>query len=133
MNRKIVTLILVGFLLVLTVGSQTFAADCQKKIALSATSSGFAIDSSGTAEVRSRGSRQVFKVSMDARVNDGVTFLVFANGLPAGSITINLGAGELGLSNSNGQTLPSGVDPVCKIEALEVRDGSGTVVLQGNF
>lgn len=133
MNKKQFTLIAAAFLMMVLMAAPNFAAGCQKKIPLSITAAGFAIDSSGVAEVRARDARQVFKVSMDARVADGTTFFVSANGLPAGAITITLGGGELSLSNSNGQTLPSGVDPVCKIGLVEVKDGSGTVVLNGNF
>lgn len=133
MNRKLVTLTLAILLTVVVAATNLFAADCQKKIALTTTSAGFAIDASGTAEVRARGTEQRFRVSIDAAVPDGATFLVFANGSPAGSITIVLGIGELDLNNKNGNVLPTGVNPVCSIGAVEVKNGSGALVLQGNF
>ncbi|MBI3780028.1 MAG: hypothetical protein HY278_03070 [candidate division NC10 bacterium] len=113
-------------------GSSGSSADCRKKISLAATSAGAAIDSSGTAEVRAQGAKQRFKVSMDARVADGTTFAVFANGQLAGVITIELGDGELELNNNNGKTLPDGVNPVCAISTVEVTDGSN-LILHGNF
>lgn len=133
MSKKFYSLFVEGLMLLLLVGSQSLAAGCQKKIALNATSAGFAIGASGTAEVRARDAQQRFKVSIDANVADGTTFAVFANGSLAGTITIALGAGELDLNNNNGNVLPSGVDPVCKISGVEVRDGSGSAILQGSF
>lgn len=114
--------------------SSAALADCQNKITLSPSAAGVQIDASGTAEVRARGTAdQRFKVSIDARVADGTTFAVFANGQLAGTITIALGAGELDLNNHNGSVLPAGTDPVCSIASVEVRDGSGTVILSGSF
>ncbi|MBI4524735.1 MAG: hypothetical protein HY695_13100 [Deltaproteobacteria bacterium] len=108
------------------------SANCQKKIALTATAAGAALDISGTAEVRKRGAQQRFKVSMDAAVEDGATFVVFANNLPVGTITISLGDGELEVNNNNGKVLPAGVNPVCSIGPVVVVDGN-TVVLEGSF
>jgi len=122
-------------LLVFAVGVAMAApawADCQNKIGLSITPAGVAIDASGTAEVRSQGAQQRFKVSIDARVADGTTFEVFANGQVAGTITIALGAGELDLNNNNGAVLPAGVDPVCGVATVDVLS-AGTVILQGTF
>ncbi|MBI3668796.1 MAG: hypothetical protein HY237_03310 [Acidobacteria bacterium] len=134
MFRKQITLALVALALVFATASQA-SADCRKKIALEATAAGAQIDASGTTEVRSRGAQQRFKVSMDARVADATTFNVFVNGLPqpAGTITIVLGVGELDINNNNGNTLPAGVDPVCSIKSVEVKDGSGTLILSGSF
>lgn len=131
--RKQGMVALVSVAMMLTMAVQAFAADCQKKITLQATAAGAAIDASGTAEARARGRQQRFKVSMDAAVPDGTTFMVFANGQPAGTITIALGAGELDLNNNNGNTLPAGVNPVCSIDSVDVIDGTGTAVLQGNL
>jgi hypothetical protein len=122
-------------LLVLALGAAMAApawADCQKKIALSITPAGAAIDASGTAEVRSQGAQQRFKVAIDARVADGTTYEVFANGQLAGTITIALGAGELDLNNNNGAVLPTGVDPVCSVSTVDVL-AAGTVILHGAF
>lgn len=114
-------------------GSTAATPGCQNKITLSATAEGVAIDASGTAEVRKKGTQQRFKVSMDAEVADGTTFVVYANGLPAGTITITLGDGELDLNNNNGRALPAGVDPVCSIGPVVVTDDQGTHVLEGTF
>jgi len=114
--------------------SSAALADCQKKLALSPSAAGVQIDASGTAEVRARGTAdQRFKVSIDARVPDGTTIAVFANGQLAGTITIALGAGELDLNNHNGKVLPAGTDPACSVTSVEVKDGGGTVILSGNF
>ncbi len=124
--------------MVLTMAAQAFAADCRNRIALVATDAGVAIDASGTAEVRAQGTQQRFKVGMDARVADGTTFEVRVNGNSgagilgdlAGTITITLGVGELGLNNNNDATLPTGVDPVCSIGAVQV--GNFVTDLNGN-
>jgi len=132
MTKKNLSLALVALALTLT-GSSALATDCQLKSALSITAAGAAIDSSGTNEVRAQRARQRFKVSMDARVPDGTTFAVLANGSLAGTITIELGAGELELNNADGKTLPAGVNPVCAIRSIQVLDGTGNPVLQGSF
>ncbi len=132
MIRKQLMVALAALALVLTMAASSYA-DCQKKIALNEEAAGLAIDASGTAEVRARGDRQRFKVSMDARVDNGTTFAVFANGQLAGTITIDLGAGQLELSNADGKTLPAGVDPVCGIGSVTVQDKNGTVILSGKF
>ena len=133
MIRKQITLALVALTMVLAMVTQA-SADCRRKITLSPSSAGDQIDASGTAKVRARGTAdQRFGVSIDARVADGTTFAVFANGQLAGTITIALGAGELDLNNHNGNVLPAGTDPVCSIKSVEVKDGSGTVILSGSF
>ncbi len=132
MFRKHVGVSLAVLALVLAVATHA-SADCRNKITLSPSTAGASIDASGTAEVRARGTQQRFKVSIDAAVPDGTTFNVFANSQLAGTITIAAGAGELDLNNNNGNTLPSGVDPVCSISSVEVRSGNGTVILSGSF
>ena len=102
----------------------------RKTVPLSPTAAGVAIDASGRVEVRARGWEQHFEVGMDAAVPDGTTFLVFANGLPAGTITIASGAGDFYINN-NEQVLPIGVDPVCDMGTVEIRDGNNGVLLRG--
>lgn len=111
----------------------TALADCQKKVALNATALGVSLDASGTAEARAQGTRERFKISIDARVPDGTTYNVFVNGNLAGTITIQLGAGELQLQNDNGAVLPAGVSPVCAITSVSVTDGAGQAILTGSF
>lgn len=132
MKSKAVSISLAVMVMTLAVSASALA-DCQKKQELTVMAAGAAIDASGTAEVRAQRTRQRFKVSIDARVPDGTTFLVFANGSPAGSITIELGAGQLELTNDNGKTLPAGVSPVCGIGSVAVVDGAGATILQTNF
>ena len=131
LQRRFGLLFLVPIFL-LSVRANAFA-DCRQKIALDVQPAGFTLDVSGTAEKRADGTQQRFKVSMDAGVPNGTTFSVYVGGNPAGTITISLGAGELDLNNNNGATLPTGVDPVCNIGRVEVRNGTGGVVLSGNF
>jgi hypothetical protein len=119
--------------MVLTVAAQAFAVDCRTKIPLTATADGVAIDASGTAEAREVGAQKRFKVSMDARVADGTTFAVRVNDNLVGTITIVLGEGELGLNNNNDNVLPDGFNLFCTIGLVEVKDGAGTVVLQGTL
>lgn len=108
-------------------------ADCRKRANLTATAAGAGLDVSGQAEVRDQGGRQKFKVSMDARVANGTTFIVLANGAAAGTITIVAGDGELELKNWDGQTLPSAVNPVCTVGPVVVTNSSGVPVLSGSF
>ncbi|MBL8177295.1 MAG: hypothetical protein JNK48_21650 [Bryobacterales bacterium] len=108
-------------------------ADCRKRTALRSTAAGAGLDVSGQAEVREQGGRQKFKVSMDARVANGATFIVLANGAAAGTITIVAGDGELELKNYDGQTLPSAVNPVCTVGPVVVTDANGVAVLSGSF
>ncbi len=133
MIRKQITLALVALTMGLAMVTQA-SADCRKRITLSASAAGASIGASGTAEVRAVGTAQRFKVSIDADVANGTTFNVFANGQPAGTITIVAFAGELDINNNNGNVLPAGVSPVCSSPKLvEVKDGSGTVILSGSF
>ena len=113
------------------------AGGCAKKINLVASPAGQAIAASGKARVRAflNGGflDQDFVVEMAAVVPDGTTFMVFANGLPAGTITIVLGTGVLSLDNEPPNVLPAGVDPVCSIGPVVVTDGAGNTILSGTF
>ena len=133
MTRKNFSIAALAVLLFAALAAPSALADCRHKASLGITAAGAAIDSSGTAEVRAQGTRQRLKVSIDARVPDGTTFLVFANGMPAGSLTIELGAGELDINNANGKVLPAGVSPVCGIKSVQVLDGTGVAILEGSF
>src|SRR5437667_149813 len=89
------------------------AGGCAKKINLVASAAGKAIAARGTAAVRTAAKigfvQQNFEVSMRAAVADGTTFMVFANGLPARTITSVLGNGVLALDNVPPTVLPAGV------------------------
>lgn len=108
-------------------------ADCRKKINLIPTGAGVSKDISGTAEVRALGTAQKFKLSMDAAVHNGAIFVVKANGQLAGTITVQLGSGELDLNTKDGDTLPPGVNPVCSINTVLVTTPAGVAVLNGSF
>lgn len=100
------------------------------RFALTPTAAGAEIDASGRIEVRARGSEQHFEAGMDADVADGTTFVVLANGEPAGTITLADGGGDLHVTNLDG-ILPSGITPLADLSSVEVIDGSGTVLLVG--
>ena len=110
-----------------------FGGDCQKKTEMRPTGAGMARDISGKAEVRARGQRQRFKLSMDARVPDGTTFVVWVNGSAVGTATVDFGDAELELDNGDGAVLPIPLADVCTVGMVTVTDGSGQPVLQGNF
>lgn len=134
--RKQLMMTVMGLTMMLaaTFGMEAYAnADCFNKISLSPTDVGVANDISGKVAFEENGSSQRFKVSMDARVADGTTFVVFANGMPAGMITITLGSGELDLNNHDGAILPAGLDPICNISSVLVTDGAGNPVIEGIF
>lgn len=137
MMRKPASVSLEGLARVLPVAT-CGSMDFRKKTILDQTAAGRVIEASGTAEVRTSGPHQRFKVSMDARVAAGTTFLVLVNNGTArnkiaGTITIDLfGNGELELNN-NGKVLPSGIAPASTISSVEVKDGNGMGVLKGSF
>ncbi len=110
---------------------------CAKGINLTASPAGKAIAASGKARVRAIPNagflNQDFVVEMAALVPDGTTFMVFANGLPAGTITIALGHGRLAVTNVPPSVLPAGTDPVCSILPVIVTDGAGNTILSGSF
>lgn len=133
MIRHKLTLV-VGMIAILLSASTFALADCQRKIGLTITPAGDARDISGTAEIRNKGKRQRFKVSMDARVAEGTTYAVYVDGNLAGTLTIDgLGDGELEVDNDDGRALPAAVNPVCSIASVEVRDADGVIVLFGRF
>ena len=108
-------------------------ADCRKRANLTATAAGAGLNLSGHTEVREQGGRQKFKLSMDARVANGTTFIVMANGAAAGTITIVAGDGEQEVKNYDGQTLPAAVNPVCTVGPVVVTNAAGVPVLSGSF
>jgi len=111
---------------------------CGKSINLTASPAGTLIGASGKARVRASLNagflNQDFVVEMAAVVPDGTTFMVFANGLPAGTITMVLGHGRLAVANAPPpNVLPAGTDPVCSIGPVVVTDGGGNTILSGTF
>src|ERR1043166_9055521 len=79
------------------------AADCRVWTSLSATPDGEAVGAIGRAEAWSdnAGAQQSFMVEVGATVPDGSQLFVFANGDPAGSMTIAGGIGALDLGNGS--------------------------------
>jgi hypothetical protein len=77
-----------------------------RTVSLDPTPAGIAIDATGRIEIRARGSEQHFEVGMDAAL-----------------------AGNLYLHNL-ATDLPAGVDPLCNLRTIEIRDSSGNVVLE---
>ena len=125
--------------LAMMLGAATYAsADCQKSIRLVASPAGKAIAADGRVRVRAQTRtptfvKQNYVCEMSALVPNGTTFMVFNNGLPAGTITINLGVGRLALDNEAGHVLPAGTDPVCSIKTVIVTDAAGNTILSGTF
>src|SRR5262245_40276019 len=132
MKSKQLVMVLVTLAVVFSTATHAFA-DCRKRVDLNTVGAGFAINASGDARVRQVGDRQKFTVEMDANIVKRTTFEVYANGQPAGTLTIVRGGGTFEISNSNGNELPAGVEPVCSITTVEVKDTSGNVVLSGSF
>jgi hypothetical protein len=110
---------------------------CGKSITLVASPAGQAIAAQGKARVRAFLNNGVlvqdFVVEMAAVVPNGTTFMVFANGLPAGTITIVFGRGVLDVNNQPPNVLPAGTDPVCSIGPVIVTDAAGNTILSGSF
>lgn len=101
------------------------------------TSTGVQNDASGTAETRAVDVKQRIKVSIDSPVADGTVYVVVtktANGAKVlGSLTINLGIGELELVNNKGKADPNATDPFCTIANVAVVDGNLQAILFGPF
>ena len=93
---------------------------------------GPAIDASGHVVIRAQGNRQRFQVEVEAMVADGTTFMVFADDNLAGTVTLQMGEGELELDTEDGD-LPEGLDPVTSIKTVTVKDANGVVILQGQL
>lgn len=98
-----------------------------------ATEAGAGIRAKGHIDIRVREMRQKFTVEVEARVPDGTTFLVLADGQPAGVVRTVFGEGELELKNFDGHTLPAAVNPVASVRRVEVWDASGHLVLEANI
>ena len=107
-------------------------ADCRHRTQLFATDEGAAIGASGQAEARQQGSRELFKVQVEADVADGTAFNAFADGHFAGTLITSLGVAELQLESEAG-TLPNELRPVCNLSVVEVTDANGVLILSGNF
>ena len=111
-----------------------FATTCDDTIVLTTTSAGRAINADGNARIRTdaRG-RQSFRVEIDANVHNGTTFDVYADGVLAGTLKVRAHRGQLEVDNEHGRSIPSGLDPVCSIKQVAVRNSAGTDVLDGTF
>jgi len=125
--------------LAMILGATTYAsADCSKTIRLVASPAGKVIAADGRVRVRAQTRtptfvKQNYVLEMSALVPNGTTFMVFNNGLPAGTVTINFGVGRLALDNEGANVLPAGTDPVCSITTVIVTDGAGNTILSGTF
>jgi hypothetical protein len=134
MSKKSSTLALVSLALAIALSAASApAANCRLTSALNSTAAGAAIDSKGTAEVRTDGTRPRLHVSMGARVPDGTVFGVFVNGSLAGTFAIELGAGEVDLSHGGETCSRSGMNMYGGVQRIEVMDRAGNQVLRGSF
>jgi hypothetical protein len=125
-------------LVVAAPGVEAKSGRVERRVSLSATSTGRSIDVSGSARTRVEGSRQSLRVEVEARVKTGTKFAVYVtNGgstVQAGTITINsLGEGQIELKNFDGKRLPAGVAPVSSITKVTVKNVSGTTIATGTF
>jgi len=110
-------------------------ADCRDRISLSPTPDGEQLAATGRAALQAVDSppRQSFRVEVGVDVPDGTLLYVFANGQPAGLVSITQGVGALDLSNAKGGPFPIEVDPVCSLGPIWVTDAGGTTLLEGSF
>jgi hypothetical protein len=104
----------------------------RRRFVLTPTQAGTNIDANGRIEVRAHAAERHFEAGLDAAVSDGTTFVVLANGEPAGTITMAGGSGDLHVSNLEG-VLPNGIAPLTALTSVEITDGRGTVILVGRL
>lgn len=84
----------------------------------------------GEAEFRVRGQQTKFKVEVEhVSLPDGTVLTVKVNDNTVGTLTLNLGTGELELNSNDGDTVPA----VQTGDQVTVTDSSGTVLLSGQF
>jgi hypothetical protein len=147
MKLRIGLTIMMALVMALTVGSVAFAKSggddrVEHKIILAPTNAGKDIAATGEAKVRTRDSRglQKFEVALFSQLANGQTFNVYVinSAFPeekflAGELAVQLGVGELELTNEDGATLPQGVEPVTGIQTVVVENSAGEAVLQGSF
>ena len=130
MRAIVMSLVAAAVSLVMLAFPYVAGAGCGDRIVLSVTADGDAVAASGVAYVGSdeASMTQTFSVQVSAGVSDGTQLLVFANGLPAGTVTVAGGMATLHLSAATG-ALPAGVDPVCEIGPIWVTDAAQTATL----
>ena len=118
----------------LPLGRGVAVADGRAAINLVATSDGEEVAASGRAEIRSSNMDdvQTLTVEVGVAVPDGTSVFVFANGRPAGGMTVDGGIGSLDLTGEAGSPLAGGVE-VCSIGPVWVTDARGTALLTGSF
>src|SRR5438552_6858181 len=107
-TMRTLTAAALGLAMTLGVASSALA-DCDKTIRLVASPAGKVIAADGRVRVRAKTVsptfvKQNYVCEMSALVPNGTTFMVFNNGLPAGTITINFGVGRLALDNEAGRS-----------------------------
>ena len=138
MPKKAIVVSLVA-IVGLTIVAHQVGAECLETISLSSPPEAEPLAAIGGAEVRSQtageraGEQQAFTVAVGLDVPDGTSLFVFANGEPAGTMTVAGGVARLELSNTDGTRLPAGVDPVCGIGPVWITDADGTTLLAGSF
>ena len=133
--RAVMSLLLAVLFVVLALPPDVAVADCRDRISLSPTPDGKEFAATGRAAIQSKdtAARQSFTVEVGVDVPDGTLLYVFANGQPAGLMSVALGVATLELSNANGAPFPIEVDPVCSLGPIWVTDEGGTTLLEGSF
>lgn len=107
-------------------------ADCRHRAEMIATDDGAAIGASGHAEARQQGSREQFKVQVEADVADDTVFNAYADGQFAGTLSTSLGIAELELDTEL-FNLPNELRPVCNLSLVEVTNSDGVLILTANL
>ncbi len=106
--------------------------DGRKRVSLVATAAGAAVGAHGQAEIRVDGQRQRFKIEVEADVADGTVLRIAANGQAVGTLSIRFGEGEFELE-SEGSSLPAGLDSIDAIATVTVKTETGVTLLTAGF
>ncbi len=130
MRKKLLGKLMVGVVAVSGLATQA-SAECHKKMALRST--GRVAEVSSEIDLRSNDSVQRLKITTDAKVPDGTTYVLYINGLAAGTVTFLLNTGEAEFNNNNGGVMPNGSESVCSVSTVELRDADNLPVVLGAF
>ena len=130
MRKQLLGKLMVAAMAVSGLAAQA-SAECHKKMELRST--GRVAEVAGEIDLRSNDSLQRFKITTDAKVPDGTTYVLYVNGMAAGTVTFLLNTGEAEFNNNNGGVMPNGAESVCSVSTVELRDASNLPVVLGAF
>ena len=104
----------------------------RKRLQLTPSAAGKAINAEGHADLRSGGTDTRLKVEVEGSVPDGTVWTVLANGnLKLGTITLRLMEAELHLDGA--ALAQAGITDASSIASIQVNDAGGNQVLAGSF